>query len=154
MRKPRDMHLDLSNARVLSTLIHPIPRPAARPVPPGTWEIAIPRWRPATINELFHTGNHFSAARKKRIDRDIVAHYARAAGIPQAATKRRVSLEVTLAGRMKQVDPDSMWKSCLDALVACRMLVDDCPDHVELGPVVQVGGEEKRTVIILEDLTP
>jgi hypothetical protein len=152
VKKPRDMVLDLSNAKVLSTLIHPIPRPAPTPAQPGVHHFDVPRWRPVTLNELFAAGNPMAVARKKRADREIVATYAALAGIPQATRKRRVSLAITLAGRMKQCDPDAFHKSLNDALVACRMLVDDSPQWCEIGPVVQVGGEEKSTRITLEDI--
>lgn len=151
MRKPRSLELDLTGARVLTTRIPVLPA-APRTLPFGTHEITIPRWRPVTLNELFAL-HHLAAARKKRGDRELIAAYAQRAGVPPATTKRRVSIAVTLAGRMKQTDPDALWKSTLDGLTAARMLVDDSPDWVELGSMTQRGGDEKATTIRLEDLS-
>lgn len=110
-------------------------------------------WRPATVNELTKRGNHFSAARRKKSDREAVALAAENSGlVPLATTRRRVSVEVTLAGRMRRVDPDAIWKSLLDALVAAQLLVDDSASWVELGEFTQVPGPRKATKIILEDM--
>jgi hypothetical protein len=118
----------------------------------GRWELFIPGHRIATKNELTKDGCHMRAARLKRIDRELIAIYAAKAGVPAATGKRRFSMVVTMAGRMKEVDPDALWLSALDGAVAARLLVDDSPRFVELGPVVQVKGAEKSTRIILEDV--
>lgn len=116
----------------------------------GRHEFTIPGFRPATINELTKKGNHFSASRLKKRDRLAVALHSR--HVPKAIRRRRVSVEVTLAGRMRVVDPDALHKSTLDALVAAGLLVDDSPAWVEIGPMVQIRGAAKATRIILDDL--
>ena len=117
---------------------------------PGRHEVTVPGWRPATINALTKRGNHFSASRLKEWDRIAVA--VSSILIPKAIRRRRVSVEVTMAGRMKPVDPDAIWKSLLDALVAAGLLVDDSANWVELGPFTQVRGAMKATRITLEDM--
>jgi Holliday junction resolvase RusA-like endonuclease len=113
--------------------------------------MVIPDWRPATLNELM--SNRFRAARLKKADRKIIAGYARLAGTPKATGKRRVSVEVTRSGRMKEIDPDGIWKSLNDALVHAGLLVDDNSRLCELGTFTQPKGDRKSTRIILEDLS-
>jgi hypothetical protein len=61
----------------------------------------------------------------KKADRQLVGGYALAQRIPRAAGRRRVSLVITLAPGRRAPDPDVVWKSLLDALTACGLLVDD-----------------------------
>lgn len=56
--------------------------------------LTIDRWHPARLNQW--DGRHWAVrARLKRGDREIIAVYARIAGIPLATGKRRVSLTLT-----------------------------------------------------------
>lgn len=118
----------------------------------GRWVLEIPRWRPATLNELTKRGNHWSAARLKKRDREMVAGYAAKLGLPPATTKRRVTMLQVRAGKQRPIDDDNAWKSVLDALVQCRLLVDDKPEWLERMPLEQEKGPRKLTRITLEDL--
>jgi hypothetical protein len=75
------------------------------------YQIVIPRWRPTLLNKLL--GCHWGTrTRLKRHDAELLAAYARAAGVPRATGRRRVSLRVTLGPGQWAPDPDSLWKSC------------------------------------------
>jgi hypothetical protein len=116
------------------------------------YRITIPKWRPTRDNQL-SGGSHWAKKnRLKKTDKDFVATYAMRLGIPPATGKRRVSLEITLSGRQKETDPWAYCKSLLDALVACRMLVDDSARFVEFVPATYTRGDDGGTVIVLEDL--
>lgn len=113
------------------------------------WKLEIPQWIPHRINEW--EGRHWRVKhRLKREDRDFVAAYALQQQIPKATRKRTVSLALTLV-RMQGLDPDAFWKSTLDALVACGLLVDDSQDWVNLGPVVIAKGKQRGTIITLSE---
>ena len=114
-------------------------------------KITIPNWRPAALNTLMRS--HWSTPGKlKKSDAAMIAGYALQAGIPKATGKRRVSLEITLTGRQRQVDPDSYQKSTLDGLVKCGQLLDDNAASVEWGCVWYSRIGEAGTTIILTDM--
>ena len=115
-----------------------------------TYRITIPDFRFTPLNQLgWHWGKR---SRLKKQDRDFVWAYSLLLGIPQATTKRRVSLEITITGRQQETDPDALWKSCLDALVKNSRLMDDSAKWCELGTVTYTRGEKTETVIVLEDI--
>lgn len=114
-----------------------------------THTLIIPLFRPTPLNQLL--GHWARGGRLKKHDRAIVAAEAWSQQIPKAQGKRRVSLEVTNAGRYRRVDPDAFFKSLLDALVACGLLMDDSPRWCELGTVTQRRGKRLETRIVLED---
>jgi hypothetical protein len=106
---------------------------------------------PATLNQML--GRHWSVGAKlKKRDRLLVGLLAKAAGIPKAAGKRRVSVCLVMGPRMRTPDADAPLKSCLDALVAAGMLVDDRKEYLELGTVTFGRGARAETVVTLEDL--
>lgn len=110
--------------------------------------IIIPNWHPAPLNKLL--GGHWSKGAKfKSTDRAIVAAYAKP--FAKAQGKRRVTLRIVLGKGERACDPDAFWKSLLDALVQCGMLVDDNRQNVELMPVRFDRGA-RRSEIMLEDL--
>ena len=115
------------------------------------YRIAIPNWRPATDNELINC--HWRTKHKlKQSDAEMVACYARLADVPDAKSKRKVSLEITLCGRQKKTDKFAYCKSFLDGLVTARILVDDNDEFMEWGGVTWTRGRESQTVIVLEDV--
>lgn len=115
----------------------------------ATHVLTIPDWRPVSLNRLL--GCHWGTrSRLKRRDRDLVAAYALALGIPRAQGRRRVTVRVEARGTPP--DPDAALKSLLDALVACGLLIDDSGEWCELGTPTAVRGREDRTVVTLEDL--
>ena len=119
----------------------------------------IPKWRPATLNSMI--GRHHHVVGKiKKADRQIVAAYFLQSGIPKATGKRTLRVTVLMGPRMRFVDCDALWKSCLDALVACGAIVDDNPDNLELLPLEQEKAPKERhgtrwgTMIELTDVNP
>lgn len=115
--------------------------------------LVIPRWRPATTNELMSGRTWHKAARLKKRDREMVAAYARLADIPPAGrTRRRVDVLVRNPKGERRKDPDAFWKSLLDALVQAELLADDSERWCVLGAVVQTLDGKARTEITLTDL--
>lgn len=115
--------------------------------------IVIPNWRPARDNELINC--HWRTKHKRKSeDAQIVAAYCREAEVPHALDKRRVSLEIRLTAKQKEADPLAYCKSLLDALVNCRMLIDDKAEFMEWGGVTYSRGKPlvPGTTIILEDM--
>lgn len=117
----------------------------------SAWTLVIPDWLPARVNQW--DGRHWAVrAKLKKADRELVAVYAHQAGIPLATVPRRVVLRLTLAKGQRGGDVDAFWKSTLDALVACGLLVDDNRQSVVLAPVEYQRGPRRRTEIVLEDM--
>jgi hypothetical protein len=114
----------------------------------ATHVVEIPDWRPATVNELLT--HPMESARLKRRDREVVWAYCKLANVPEARGRRRVSVRVACA-RGRPIDPDSIHKSLLDALVHAGALADDAAKWCELGPVVIERGP-RMTPFTLEDL--
>jgi hypothetical protein len=117
----------------------------------GKFQLEIPNWHPARLNQW--DGCHWSRrAKLKKIDRQVVGCYAMLSGVPHAKGKRRVSLQVVLGPRQRGADVDAFWKSLLDALTACRLLKDDSRRWCELGSVEFERGPQMTSTIILEDV--
>lgn len=115
--------------------------------------IKIPDWRPTRDNELLNC--HWRIKHKRKTDdAAMVMMYAIVANVMPATGKRRVSLEIVLKGRQKTTDEWAYHKSLMDALVKCRMLVDDSPQFVAWGGTTYSRGGEAGTTIILEDMEP
>lgn len=113
--------------------------------------LEIPHWHPTRLNDLVNC--HWSKrAKLKKSDREWVGAYALLKRIPPAKGKRRISLVLTLDPGQRAGDPDAFWKSLLDALVHCKLLVDDNRQGVELGTVKFKRGQAQETEITLEDL--
>lgn len=118
----------------------------------GTFRIEIPGWVPTPLNQL--SGHWRGRWGKKKQDKAMVVLHAWKAGIPPATGRRRVSLRITLPPGRRRWDPDCFWKSCNDALVSARLLVDDGPKWCELGTVSYERTGVLSTTILLEDLPP
>ncbi len=121
----------------------------------ATHILIITRWRPTLLNEM--KGHWARGHRLKSADAEIVAAHAKEQAIPIATSKRRVSLRFYLGKGQRKWDPDAPWKSCLDALKRCQLLVNDSPAWSEMGPVEFIRLKKKdtsepRTEIVLEDL--
>lgn len=118
-------------------------------------KITIPNWRPVRDNQIAG-GIHWSKRKKlKDGDAQMVAVYARQADAPHALGKRRVSLEIVLTGRQQETDPLAYCKSLFDALVKCRMLIDDSAQFVVWGGTTYTRasrGVRGSTTIVLEDM--
>lgn len=105
---------------------------------------------PTSLNRL--KGHWGAGHRLKKSDRQLVAHYAREQGLPEATGRRKVGVYVTLGPKQRAPDADNLFKSLLDALKQARLIVDDGPLHLELGPVEYSRGPRRRTVVALEDV--
>src|SRR5262249_28956501 len=99
---------------------------------------------------------HWSVAhRLRKQTTQLLGVYALQQHVPRATGRRRVSVEVVLAPRMRRSDADSFDKLLLDALVGAGLLLDDSErglrGRIEVifrrGTVADWG-----TVLILEDL--
>jgi len=113
------------------------------------WTVTIPNWHPTRLNTLL--GAHWAvAARMKKADRRMLCVTCH--GIPKATGKRRVTLTIGLKPRQRAGDPDCYWKSLLDGLVQCKLLVDDNRQHVECMPVQYERGLIMSTTINLGDI--
>lgn len=93
--------------------------------------VFIPDWRPTPLNKL---RGHWSVIHKaKKADKEIIAAMCRS--VPKATKKRKISLYIDLDKHQKRFDVDAPWKSLLDALVACKALVDDSTKWAETGGI-------------------
>ncbi len=116
-----------------------------------TWKLVIPNWIPVALNR--YVGQHWSIGRRlKKIDRHLIMFYAVLHRFPPATGPREVSMLITLQGRDKERDPDSMFKSVNDALVHASLLVDDSRRWCKLGDVSFQRGEQRATTISLTEL--
>lgn len=125
--------------------------PEPPPCPPGAHRLCVVDWIPTRLNEF--ADRHWSVRKRaKDGDKAVVKVHARIDGIPRATGKRRVHLWIGLTKGQRRPDPDSFFKSLLDALVAAGLLVDDGPKWCELAPVGYGRGERVRTVIDLQEI--
>ncbi len=116
-----------------------------------TQTLTIDGWMPCRLNTLLRL--HWSIRNASlKLDAQVLAVEAREQGITKATGRRRVSLEIRHQRRVTPPDPDSLWKSLLDGLVKCRLLVDDSAKFCELGPVSVVAADGRGMTVVLEDL--
>lgn len=115
------------------------------------WRITIPEWHPTRLNHMI--GCHWAKGhRLKKADRTAISAWTWGLHIPPATGPRRVRLTITLGPHQRAGDPDAYWKSLLDALVHCKLLVDDNRQHVRLDPIEFTRGKSPETTIELEDI--
>lgn len=118
----------------------------------GRYVLKVDDWAPPTLNSV--RGRHWSIEyQAKKHAAEMLAFTSWQQDVPRASVRRRVSLTVTLAGRMKQPDADAFDKILLDALVLCGLLLDD--SHRGLAGRMKVKfrrGRPACTKIILEDV--
>lgn len=111
-------------------------------------QITIPNWKPAALNE--YVGKHWTVGHKlKKRDREMIKSHTIFQSF--AVRKRRVDCHIELGPKQRQTDPDSRWKSLLDALVAAEQLVDDTSEWCQMGEVTYSRGKLK-TIITLTDI--
>ena len=114
------------------------------------YTIYIPDWTPTPLNKLLKV--HWSNSRKmKKTDAEIISAYSRSC-VPATIQKRSVSLIIILPKGQRACDPDAYWKSLLDGLVKCGLLVNDSARWCQNGFVEFARGERLASFIILEDL--
>lgn len=100
----------------------------------ATYQVRVEKWHPATTNQLMKSVG--ARIRLKKRDRKVIGDFLRVeARVPMAAGKRRVGLKIHLEPGQRRADPDSYWKSLLDALVAHGLLKNDSPEWCEILPV-------------------
>lgn len=113
-----------------------------------TWTFRVPGYLPPTLNTLLR--RHWTYRRRAQKEcSQLVACYARQAGVPAAAGRRRVTL--AFSSPRPPADPDARLKLLLDALVACGALADDSPRLCEPAPPLSLKGPRGVT-ITLEDV--
>jgi Holliday junction resolvase RusA-like endonuclease len=106
-----------------------------------------------TLLNVLLKANRYRARRLKLKDETAVSVCARSADITRAEVPRRVSLHITLGKRQRRPpDRDAWWKSLLDALVACGLLVDDSPRWCDTGTVTYDRASLPSMRVTLEDL--
>jgi hypothetical protein len=138
-----------AGGKVLRTIVPDDDAPAGPG--PARQEIVLPGFRPPSLNRLMR-GKIRDRIRLGHEARSRIALEARHANVGRATGRRRVSVEVTLSGRQRPLDVDSIWKALLDGLVSCGLLVDDSCRYCTLGSVVFARGEATSTRVILENV--
>jgi Holliday junction resolvase RusA-like endonuclease len=117
--------------------------------------IWIPGWHPTPKNKLRAGVNPFVANRLKHADQQTIDMAVLASGAQPASLKRRVDLHLSFPKGQRSCDKDSYWKSCLDALVKSKMLVNDSARWCEPGLVnyykTHSDSDVWGTMILLED---
>ena len=114
-------------------------------------ELVIRGWHPHRLNEW--DGRHWSVRRRMKAEDGLqIAVASRNASLRKADTTRRVSVEFTITKGKRAWDCDACWKSLLDAMTGCGLLVDDSPKWCVLGTVRFRRGDLPETKITLEDM--
>lgn len=110
----------------------------------------IPHWHPVPINKLYQ--GHWTKRRALKKESQTIVAY-KFAGMPRAEKKRRVHLHVVLGKGHRACDVDAYHKDLLDALVKCKMLIDDSPKWCEIVPIkITRDWDDWGTMIIIEDM--
>lgn len=115
--------------------------------------LMISHWTPTPLNKLMR--NRWVCYRHKKRDLEMVWGCALQERIPVAKGKRRVEMLVMLKpSTRRKPDPDSLFKSTLDALVGSRMLIDDSDKWCEWTmPKLEKGTKEVwGTRLVLTDI--
>jgi hypothetical protein len=133
---------DVPPSKTLMDALHPgHPTPLA-----AAWTFMVPNWMPTPNNKLYD--KHWAVKhRQKRSDFEIVAYFGRL--VPEATGKRNVSLHVVFPPRQRMPDIDAPWKSLLDALVRCRLLVNDSAAWASMEPVSYSRGDRLTSFVTL-----
>lgn len=113
----------------------------------------VERWEPARLNRVMR-GHWSNGHRLKKADRELVAVEASRHFLKAADGPRSVALHLVVPPGRRKPDPDSLWKSLLDALKAARLIVDDTPRLCRPVGVTYSRAEGKGwgAFIIIEDL--
>jgi len=107
-------------------------------------------YHPPTINKLLEC--RWSAAKLKKACVNVMWQSCLEQKLVKATGKRMVSIIITTAKRGRRCDPDAYYKSTLDALVKCNMLVDDSSQWCDFSSTMITAGEKNLTTIILTDI--
>jgi len=126
------------------------------PAPPSTdtcQVLIIPDWIPKRVNQMIGAPWQ-QTYHVKKVDAQTIHLYAWIHSIRKATGRRRVSLKLFGWRRGRMSDPDAHWKSLLDGLVWCGLLIDDAYRFCELGTIKMTRCERTWTEITLEDIDP
>ena len=107
-------------------------------------------YHPPTINELLGDWRRSGRLKKKCVN--VMWASCLEQKLVKATCKRMVSIIITTAKRGRRCDPDAYYKSTLDALVKCNMLVDDSSQWCEHMQTMITTGDKNLTTIILTDI--
>jgi Holliday junction resolvase RusA-like endonuclease len=113
--------------------------------------LTLHNYHPPTINELL-SGHWSKGARLKKRCVGIVWASCVEQKLTKATGKRMVAIEITTNKAGRRADPDAYYKSTLDALVKCGMLVDDSSQWCEHAQTLVRFGDKNETVILLTDI--
>ena len=127
-----------------------IPLRETRPGETGPWIVEIPGWCPPSINRYYH-GHWAERARTKKRAIETVALACRLADLPLAATRRRLSIRLTLPKGRRAPDEDNIGKGLRDGLTAYGAIVDDAPEWCETG-AYEIDRGPLKTTMTLEDV--
>lgn len=109
----------------------------------------IPDWVPTSTNQLL--GHWGAAARKKKLDREMI--WAHCAHIPKAEKKRTLRVRLYINGKGRSPDPDNIQKSLHDALKKNGLIVDDSDKWLlAMQPEIIRPALSKGTEIFLMDM--
>jgi hypothetical protein len=110
-------------------------------------------WHPAPLNKIM-AGHWSNGSKLKKLDREMIASHFHKSRLQSAHQKRRVGIHIILKKGQRAMDPDSLFKSLLDSLVHCGLLIDDNRQGCQNGPVTFSRAEDDLwgTLIILEDV--
>jgi hypothetical protein len=110
----------------------------------------IPGWLPPRLNRS--RGRHWSAGHRLTSEAArFFATYARLAGVPAAAGRRRVTLVIVLGKGMRGGDKDNWLKHSQDGLVRAGLVRDDSPAWLEMA-VAYERAPQWGTRVELEDV--
>ena len=131
---------------------HPTPiLPGDADASPGPWTVVIDGWTPPTVNALMR-GHWSTRARIKKAAVNRVVAAMRAAGVPAATGKRRVTIAVEYGNRGHLSDPDNVPKAVLDGLKRAAVLIDDTAEWCDCPTATVARGAAKRTTLVIEDI--
>lgn len=116
--------------------------------PPDTdYAIIIPGWHPTPLNKILRS--RWDAARLKRSDREIIAHYGK--DVPKAKGRRKVDFAIILKKGQRACDPDAYYKSLLDGLVCAHLLKNDSRRWCRIEQPTFWRGDAMSTQIFLRE---
>lgn len=107
-------------------------------------------YHPPTVNELMKCWR--KAGRLKKACVSIMWKSCLEQKLVKASDKRMVSIIITTCKRGRKCDPDAYLKTTLDALVKCKMLVDDSSQWCDFSSTLITTGDKNQTTIILTDI--
>lgn len=114
--------------------------------------ITIGHWLPTSDNKL---KSHWAVSnRLKKADANTIWKHMLIDRVPSALNKRRVEVLIMCKPIGRMPDPSNYAKSLLDALVKCRLIIDDSQRWCGyVTPVIERGTKQAwGTSIILTDM--